>query len=180
MREHQILFNSLPTWSLGMTLHSTTSQNCWLAFLAISPALLTQLASVLAPVCPARQSRFPVRSPQDGGGRYPASDTFCCSERSKILTNCWTVKFVKGGGDAERSRVEAECLPLETRKLFRHVSFCWGSGFGVCLSACCLSEHGHRQQDQFLEEKLKGSWKVGHCYSAVFYPPPPPKKSVTD
>lgn len=40
-------------------------------------------------------------------------------------------------------------------------------------SARCLSEHGHRQQDQFLEEKLKGSRKVGPRSSALF-------QSVTD
>lgn len=131
MREHQILFNSLPTWSLDMTLHSTTSQNCWLAFLAISPALLTQLASVLAPVCPARQSRFPVRSPQDGGGRSPASDTFCCSERSKILTNSWTGKFVKGGTPNEAEWKPSVCRwkPGSCFVMFRFV----GGPVSVCV-----------------------------------------------
>ncbi|KAI9545295.1 hypothetical protein NQZ68_037165 [Dissostichus eleginoides] len=33
----------------------------------------------------------------------------------------------------------------------------WGAGFGFGLKEVVLSEYGHREQDQFLEEKRKGS-----------------------
>lgn len=59
-----------------------------------------------------------------------------------------------------RSRAGLRCRHW-TRKLFPHGLFVWGTGFGVGLMVVVLSEYGHREQDQFLEEKRKGSRKVG-------------------
>lgn len=43
-----------------------------------------------------------------------------------------------------------------------------GAGFGVSLKSVVLPEYGHREQDQFLEEKSKGSRKVTlHFYNAL-------------